>query len=321
MTVSTPTGINRYPRLSVIIPTYNRWAKAKITLSSLLNSEYTDFEIILVEDGCTDGTGENCGKEFPEVRLLHGNGNLWWSGAINKGTEHALRRGADLVLWLNDDNRVEPRTLTKLVEAFEGADKQSIICGRVKSTITGDDEWIGGPSVWHSEFGNWMPPDLSIPVVPVGHPPGGRGVLIPARCFEKIGMIDQRSFPHYWADHDFHYRAMKAGYNYYLATEAIVWNVPWVEPPGAPAQFSLRWAIPYLFSRRSPMNILTIRRLLKRHYTHADYREIYFSWLRRILMWIITGWVAKRPIVYSSLRAVGRTVLRVKRKEGAKQTA
>jgi GT2 family glycosyltransferase len=319
--MSSSERVKTPPRLAVIIPTYNRWAEARITLTNLSKSDYKNYEVILIEDGCTDNTAENCRKEFPEVQLLHGSGDLWWSGAINEGIEHALRRGADLVLWLNDDNRVEPQVLTKLVEAYEGLEKQSIICGRVKSTITGEDEWIGGPSVWHPEFGNWTPPDLSLPVIPVGHPPGGRGVLIPAQCFERIGFIDQQSFPHYWADHDFHYRAMKAGYKYYLATEARVWNVPWTEPPGAPAQFSLRWAVPYLFSRRSPMNILTIRRLLKRHFTPADYAEIYFSWLRRILMWIITGYVARRPIVYSSLRAVGRTIWRVRRKESTKQTA
>jgi GT2 family glycosyltransferase len=305
---------NTYPRLAVVIPTYNRWVKAKATISSLLMSDYKNYEIILIEDGCTDGTEENCRSEFPQVQLLSGDGNLWWSGAINKGVEYALNDDVDLILWLNDDTSVESQTLTRMVEAFQRAGDRSIICGRVKSVFTGNDEWVGGPPVWHPEFDVWTPPDLSRPVIPLTYPPGGRGVLIPSGCFREIGEICSRVFPQYWADHDFHYRAMKAGYQYFLATEAVIWNVPWVEPVGAPRKFSLRWAIPYLFSRRSPMNILTIRRLLKRHFSSAQYREIYFSWLRRILMWIITGWIARRPLVYRTLRAVGRIVLRGRRK-------
>ena len=44
------------------------------------------------------------------------------------------------------------------------------------------------------EFGKWTRPDLTAPEVRVEHPPGGRGVLIPTRCFREIGLVDMKTF-------------------------------------------------------------------------------------------------------------------------------
>jgi len=145
------TSKKNNPSLSVIVPTYNRWEEVRITLSSLEKSECNDFELIIIEDGCVDGTTEKCAEEFPLVKIIHGDGNLWWSGAINKGVEFALDRGAGLILWLNDDNRVEPQTLKCLLKAYERTGGRSIICCRVKSTRTAEDEWVGSPPIWHPE--------------------------------------------------------------------------------------------------------------------------------------------------------------------------
>ena len=297
------------PGVVVVIPTYNRWQEARTTLACLEQSEYRNFEIVLVEDGCSDGTNDFCKKEFPGVHLIHGDGNLWWSGAINKGIEYALERGADAIVWLNDDNRVEPQTLSNMVASFDRLDQRSVICARTKSTDTGLDEWVGEPPRWHPEFGQWTPPDLSASDVPVKHPPGGRGVLIPAQCFREIGLVDQRTFPHYWADHDFHYRAMKTGYHYYLALEAVVWNVPNSERPNAKKHLvgSLRGTAWFLFNRRSSMNMPTMHRLLKRHLPADEYRSTFYPLLRRHLAWLGYEWLS-RKLLYKWLRAIKRSV-------------
>jgi GT2 family glycosyltransferase len=292
--------------LTVIIPTHNRWEEARATLAALAQSEYQNFAVVLIEDGCTDGTGDNCRREFPLVQLLHGDGNLWWSGAINKGVKYALERGADAIVWLNDDNRVEPDTLSRMVESFKRMGERSIICARTKAPDTGLDEWVGDPPRWHPEFGAWERPDLSGADVPVNHPPGGRGVLIPAQCFSEIGLVDSQAFPHYWADHDFHYRAMRAGYQYFIASKAVVWNVPNRLRPEAAELFSstgVRW---FLFNRRSAMNMPTVRRLLKRHLPRREYRRIFFPILFRHLAWLSYGWLLRKPLLHKPLSALKR---------------
>jgi len=300
------------PRLAVIIPTHNRWEEARETLARLEHSEYLNCEVVLIEDGCTDGTADNCRREFPDVHLLHGDGNLWWSGAINKGVEFAMERGADAIVWLNDDNRVEPDTLSRMVESFKRVGESSIICARTKSMNTRLDEWVGDPPRWHPDFEKWKPPDLTAEDVPVRHPPGGRGVLVPTGCFREIGLVDSQAFPHYWADHDFHYRAMKAGYQYFIASKAVVWNVPNKLRPEATQLFSSAGARWFLFNRRSPMNMPTVRRLLKRHLPRRQYRRTFYPILFRHLLWLSYGWLTQTPWLHKPLRKVKASLVRSK---------
>jgi GT2 family glycosyltransferase len=297
--------------LTVVIPTHNRWEQARVTLSALARSDYKNFEVVLIEDGCTDGTADLCRKEFPSVHLLHGDGNLWWSGAINKGLEYALDRGTDAVVWLNDDNRVEPQTLTHLVESFRRQGDHSIACARVR-LIGADVEWAGRPPRWHADYESWKQPEAVLPQdFSIQHPPGGQGVLIPAQCFRDVGMIDVKAFPHYWADHDFHYRAMKKGYKYFVVADAVVWNMPNKERPeaGKAVIGSLRGTAWFLFNRRSPMNMATVRRLLKRHLPSGEYRRTFYPLLRRHLNWLGFEWFS-RTRVYKLIRALKRSLSR-----------
>lgn len=296
--------------LMVVIPTHNRWEELRTTLTCLGRSNHKNFEIVLIDDGCTDGTAEYCRSEFSDVHVLHGDGNLWWSGAINKGVAYALEQGADAIVWLNDDNRVEPDTLSQMVDSFTRLGEQSVICARTKSMDTGLDEWVGNPPTWHPEFGKWEPPDLTVLDVPVKQPPGGRGVLIPAKCFREIGLVDGKAFPHYWADHDFHYRAMNAGYQYFVASKAVIWNVPNKVRPEANELFSstgVRW---FLFNRRSAMNMPTLRRLLKRHLSPREFRKTFYPILFRHLAWLSYGWLLRKPFLHRPLRALKRGLSR-----------
>ncbi|MDX6528255.1 MAG: hypothetical protein QOH41_545 [Blastocatellia bacterium] len=297
------------PRLFIVIPTYNRWDEARVSLECILGSTYRDFKIVLVEDACTDGTVERCRADFPEVEILHGDGELWWSGAINIGTQHALDQGAELVMWINDDVRVEPETIAHLVATVERNGPKSIACARIKLTDSSAPEWRGEPPPWHPEF--QLSPLSALPEhgdVPIEHPPGGQGVIIPARCFRDVGLIDARNFPHYWADHDFHYRAMRAGYEYFIATEAVVWNVPNQPRQEVKRDFSLSWLKWFLTDRRSAMNMPTLRRLLKRHLPSREYRKIFYPIFLRHLSWLSYEWLIRKPALHRPLRALKKSL-------------
>jgi GT2 family glycosyltransferase len=300
------------PRVFAVMPTYNRWDEARVSIGCLLKSDYRNLRIVLVEDGCTDGTVEKCRAEFPEVEILHGDGDLWWSGATNMGTRHALEAGAELVLWINDDVRAEPQTLGSLVESHLRCGEKSVVCARILQPGAGEREWRGEPPTWHPEAKSWRAPEMPADGdLKIEHPPGGQGVLIPANCFRQIGLVDARAFPHYWADHDFHYRAMKSGYRYFIATQAVVLNRPNKERPEAGKLFdSWRAAWWFLTNRRSAMNVPTVRRLLKRHLPAREYRKIFYPMLARHLAWLSYGWLTRKPALHKPLRLAKRAIQR-----------
>jgi len=289
-------------RVAVIVPTHNRWKLAALALDSLINDGYQNKQIYLIDDGSTDETKEHLPNLNPIVKVLVGDGNLWWSGAINLGIKEALKSECNLILWMNDDNKVESNTLENMVNAHISCGSNSIIAARTLSTYTRQDEWCGNPPRWHPDYDRWRGKCQDNQICPLEHPPGGRGVLFPIDCFRTVGFVDQRSFPHYWADHDFHYRAMNAGYKYFLAGNAVVWNTPNYIDQASEGGTTLRSVTRFIFSRRSPMNFPTLRRLLKRHLSSAEFKIIWQPLWKNTLLWQLTELVKSYPRVLKCVK-------------------
>ncbi|MBC3538506.1 glycosyltransferase family 2 protein [Rufibacter sediminis] len=98
-------------KLSIVIPTYNRGGKIKTTLDSLKAQTFTDFEVIIVNDGSTDNTREvldNLSLQYAyAIQVIHQE-NLGRSGARNSGFAAAT---APIVVSFDDDMRLEPQCL------------------------------------------------------------------------------------------------------------------------------------------------------------------------------------------------------------------
>lgn len=102
-------------RLSVIIPVYNAAPYLQACIDSLLSQRFTDFEILLVDDGSTDGSGRICdeaGKD-PRVVVLHQE-NSGASSARNRGIDHA--RG-EYIVFVDADDLVTDVHLEHLMES------------------------------------------------------------------------------------------------------------------------------------------------------------------------------------------------------------
>ena len=70
-------------QIYIIIPVHNRVNYTLKCLNSLVNQTYTIFSIILIDDGSTDNTSSIVSNKFPNVKILKGDGHLWWSGSVN----------------------------------------------------------------------------------------------------------------------------------------------------------------------------------------------------------------------------------------------
>lgn len=105
-------------RFSIIIPVYNVENELKRCLQSVRSQSYQDYEVILVDDGSTDGSGELCdefSKEDSRAIVVHKeNGGL--SSARNKGIEYA---NGEYLIFLDSDDYIEFNFCEVISEAVE----------------------------------------------------------------------------------------------------------------------------------------------------------------------------------------------------------
>jgi glycosyltransferase involved in cell wall biosynthesis len=108
---------NSNPAISVIIPTYNRSHLIGKSIQSVLNQTYSNFELIVVDDGSTDGTGEVV-KAINDKRLKYilCNKNIGAAAARNVGIR--LAKG-DFIAFQDDDDEWLPKKLEKQIEIIE----------------------------------------------------------------------------------------------------------------------------------------------------------------------------------------------------------
>jgi glycosyltransferase involved in cell wall biosynthesis len=92
---------NQNPKVSVIIPTYNRAEKVRNTIESVLAQTITDLEVIVVDDGSSDGTGKLLKEVFGDRIRYYAQANQGVSAARNKGIAEA--RGEWLAFLDSDD--------------------------------------------------------------------------------------------------------------------------------------------------------------------------------------------------------------------------
>ena len=105
-------------RIAVLITSHNRKANTIGCLQKLMAQTVDsgiEFKVYLVDDGSTDGTAEAVNARFPSVRILKGDGNLFWCGGMRMAFAEALKSGYDYYLWLNDDTILFPDALTELL--------------------------------------------------------------------------------------------------------------------------------------------------------------------------------------------------------------
>ena len=77
-------------KISAIVVNWNGKEVLSGCLSSLLDQDYEDYEVIVVDNGSDDGSQTKVKKEFPSVKLIENEANLGFGPAVNKGFEKAF---------------------------------------------------------------------------------------------------------------------------------------------------------------------------------------------------------------------------------------
>ena len=109
--------------ISVIVLNYNGKGFLNSCLSSLASQTYSDFEVIVVDNGSRDGSPEYIEENYPWVRLAKNDENLGFAGGTNVGIRAAK---GEFVITLNNDSRADSRFIEELIKPM--ADPEVGVC-------------------------------------------------------------------------------------------------------------------------------------------------------------------------------------------------
>lgn len=107
----------RPPRVLGIVLNYDGRDLTLATLGSLLALEYEELDLLVVDNGSTDGSDAAVAERFPQVRRLRTEANLGISGGLNLGFREGLAEGYDFLMPMNNDIEVAPDLLGELLRA------------------------------------------------------------------------------------------------------------------------------------------------------------------------------------------------------------
>ena len=201
----------RKPKVSIVVASYNAASTLKACLESLRNLNYSDYEVILVDDGSTDSTPQ-LAEQFPSVRYFRHGTNLGLSAARNTGISAAE---GEIVAFTDADCRADEDWLYYLVGDL----------------LSGEFAGMGGH--------NLLPADDSLTAAAVMVSPGGPAhVMLSDReaehipgcnmAFLKSALVAIGGFdPIYWKagdDVDICWRLQQAGYKIGFSPAAFVWH-------------------------------------------------------------------------------------------------
>lgn len=169
----------RFPKISVITPSYNQGAFIEKTIESVLAQNYPHFEHIVVDGGSSDCTLDIL-KRYPHLRWLS-ESDKGQSNAVNKGLRMAE---GEIIAWINSDDWYEPGAFHCIAEFFRNNPDKNVVmgdCNLVDERGIPFDKVVNAARGFEGLRQYWVP--RSIPTQPA--------IFFRRRLLDRCGYLDE----------------------------------------------------------------------------------------------------------------------------------
>lgn len=209
--------------VTVVTANWNGRAHLERCLGALARQTLKDFDVVVVDNGSTDGSGEMVRARFPHVRLIESPTNLGFAAANNLGIEAS---SAPFVATLNNDAEAEPEWLERLVEVALSDDTVGMVASKMlfahrPGTINSAGIALDLAGIAWDRLGG--EPDRSAETVEEVFGPCAGAALYRRSMLDRIGPFDEEFFA-YLEDVDLAWRARLAGWRCIYAPSAVVYH-------------------------------------------------------------------------------------------------
>jgi GT2 family glycosyltransferase len=216
------------PKVFIIVLNWNGHQDTIECIHSIRKINYPRYEIVIVDNGSTDGSEKILRHTFPDIKLIQTGANLGFAEGNNVGIRYAFKNGADYTVVLNNDTAVDEGFITELVNAAESDssigiasskiyfyDRPDIIwyAGAVLDLKTGKSKHIGYNKKDLGQYDAMRETDRAC----------GCSMMISRRACETVGLMDPEYFC-YGEETDWSLRARIAGFKVVFVPGSKVWH-------------------------------------------------------------------------------------------------
>ena len=203
------------------------WNGGKETLDclrSVLASEGVETNILVVDNGSTDGSDREIARNFPQVTLLKNSSNVGVAAAWNQAMRWARQHNSAFLFFINSDATVEKDCLILLKEALLSNPYVAMVTPRILDGRTPNVVWYDGG--YFNFFGDPVhAKTVKDDTIRAEDFATGCALLMRSEVSDKIGMFDETFFA-YSEDADLSMRATKAGFTILHIPNAIATHYP-----------------------------------------------------------------------------------------------
>ncbi|RKM59483.1 glycosyltransferase family 2 protein [Butyrivibrio sp. XB500-5] len=212
-------------KVSVVIPCYNSIKFIGACIKSLRKQTFKDFDVIIVNNGSTDGSADYVRRDFPEVKLIDLPKNTGFSCAVNTGIKAS---DSEYVFLLNDDTACDEHAIEALVASMEKNKRAFAV--QAKMLQMKHPELIDDSGDYYCALGWAFSPGRD-----KDESKFKKKALLTSACAgaalyrrslfaeDKVGLFDEAHFC-YLEDVDIGYRARLKGYENICEPGAIVYH-------------------------------------------------------------------------------------------------
>ena len=196
------------PKIYILLPVHNRKEITQTFVELLIKQTYSNFHLVLIDDGSDDGTVQMVRGILPDVTVLKGNGDWWWGGSLQQGylwLKSQKWHDGDIALIINDDVEFDSGYLETGIRLLAKHPK-SIQISSFFDKKTGKFD-SGGVHIDWSKLRTGV----------ANHPEqvnclSTRGLFLRISDFIEIGGFHPILIPHYLSDYEFTARAHLKGF-------------------------------------------------------------------------------------------------------------
>lgn len=291
--MKTSSDIHYDQSVYVVTAIHNSIEHTKKFIKCIKHSTFKNVKTIILDDGSTDGSFDYISRYNPDILVIKGSGNNWWTEGLNICIRKALSLASneDYILTINNDCVFDKYYIKKMFEKIQSLKNKAVLSSFECDSITKRE-------VTGYLYNNWQEGKISNNIRPRGCKEVDivytKGTIFSVKCIKNIGLLDTKNFPHYASDLEYAARLKRHGYSLYIDSACRVFcDQQRTGINFSSGQQTYKDIIKLMFDKKSSINVIDHFNII-RFIVPNEYKYINYIFLIKKIIYMLTIPIRKK---------------------------